>query len=134
MKDFNKRLNDIQRQLVINQLKDQKDVILIEKLDDGQSKVTINNQEYIVSDTTTFVEDHKEKMKKYYKKYEPSIIDLDIPIYQIMLALGIDKERMTSILKQGDTISLIDELTRELKSYANKEVNNEQKTIWVMKR
>lgn len=129
MKDFNKRLNDIQRQLVINQLKDQKDVILIEKLDDGQSKVTINNQEYIVSDTTTFVEDHKEKMKKYYKKYEPSIIDLDIPIYQIMLALGIDKERMTSILKQGDTISLIDELTRELKSYANKEVNNEQKTI-----
>ena len=118
MKDFNKRLNDIQRQLVINQLKDQKDVILIEKLDDGQSKVTINNQEYIV-----------EKMKKYYKKYEPSIIDLDIPIYQIMLALGIDKERMTSILKQGDTISLIDELTRELKSYANKEVNNEQKTI-----
>lgn len=134
MKDFNKRLNDIQRQLVINQLKDQKDVILIEKLDDGQSKVTINNQEYIVSDTTTFIEDHKEKMKKYYKKYEPSIIDLDIPIYQIMLALGIDKERMTSILKQGDTISLIDELTRELKSYANKEVNNEQKTIWVMKR
>lgn len=129
MKDFNKRLNDIQRQLVINQLKDQKDVILIEKLDDGQSKVTINNQEYIVSDTTTFIEDHKEKMKKYYKKYEPSIIDLDIPIYQIMLALGIDKERMTSILKQGDTISLIDELTRELKSYANKEVNNEQKTI-----
>lgn len=129
MKDYNKRLNDIQRQLVINQLKDQKDVILIEKLDDGQSKVTINNQEYIVSDTTTFVEDHKEKMKKYYKKYEPSIIDLDIPIYQIMLALGIDKERMTSILKQGDTISLIDELTRELKSYANKEVNNEQKTI-----
>ena len=129
MKDLNKRLNDIQRQLVINQLKDQKDVILIEKQDDGQSKVTINNQEYIVSDTTTFVEDHKEKMKKYYKKYEPSIIDLDIPIYQIMLALGIDKERMTSILKQGDTISLIDELTRELKSYANKEVNNEQKTI-----
>lgn len=129
MKDYNKRLNDIQRQLVINQLKDQKDVILIEKLDDGQSKVTINNQEYIVSDTTTFIEDHKEKMKKYYKKYEPSIIDLDIPIYQIMLALGIDKERMTSILKQGDTISLIDELTRELKSYANKEVNNEQKTI-----
>lgn len=129
MKDFNKRLNDIQRQLVINQLKDQKDVILIEKLDDGQSKVTINNQEYIVSDTTTFIENHKEKMKKYYKKYEPSIIDLDIPIYQIMLALGIDKERMTSILKQGDTISLIDELTRELKSYANKEVNNEQKTI-----
>lgn len=120
MKDYNKRLNDIQRQLVINQLKDQKDVILIEKLDDGQSKVTINNQEYIVSDTTTFVEDHKEKMKKYYKKYEPSIIDLDIPIYQIMLALGIDKERMTSILKQGDTISLIDELTRELKSYAIK--------------
>lgn len=129
MKDFNKRLNDIQRQLVINQLKDQKDVILIEKQDDGQSKVTINNQEYIVSDTTTFIENHKEKMKKYYKKYEPSIIDLDIPIYQIMLALGIDKERMTSILKQGDTISLIDELTRELKSYANKEVNNEQKTI-----
>lgn len=129
MKDLNKRLNDIQRQLVINQLKDQKDVILIEKQDDGQSKVTINNQEYIVSDTTTFIEDHKEKMKKYYKKYEPSIIDLDIPIYQIMLALGIDKERMTSILKQGDTISLIDELTRELKSYANKEVNNEQKTI-----
>lgn len=129
MKDYNKRLNDIQRQLVINQLKDQKDVILIEKLDDGQSKVTINNQKYIVSDTTTFIEDHKEKMKKYYKKYEPSIIDLDIPIYQIMLALGIDKERMTSILKQGDTISLIDELTRELKSYANKEVNNEQKTI-----
>ena len=126
MKDFNKRLNDIQRQLVINQLKDKKDVILIEKLDDGQSKVTINNQEYIVSDTTTFIENHKEKMKKYYKKYEPSIIDLDIPIYQIMLALGIDKERMTSILKQGDTISLIDELTRELKSYANKEVNNEQ--------
>ena len=126
MKDFNKRLNDIQRQLVINQLKDQKDVILIEKQDDGQSKVTINNQEYIVSDTTTFIENHKEKMKKYYKKYEPSIIDLDIPIYQIMLALGIDKERMTSILKQGDTISLIDELTRELKSYANKEVNNEQ--------
>lgn len=120
MKDFNKRLNDIQRQLVINQLKDQKDVILIEKQDDGQSKVTINNQEYIVSDTTTFIEDHKEKMKKYYKKYEPSIIDLDIPIYQIMLALGIDKERMTSILKQGDTISLIDELTRELKSYAIK--------------
>ena len=120
MKDFNKRLNDIQRQLVINQLKDQKDVILIEKLDDGQSKVTINNQEYIVSDTTTFIENHKEKMKKYYKKYEPSIIDLDIPIYQIMLALGIDKERMTSILKQGDTISLIDELTRELKSYAIK--------------
>ena len=129
MKYYNKRLNDIQRQLVINQLKDQKDVILIEKLDDGQSKVTINNQEYIVSDTTTFIENHKEKMKKYYKKYEPSIIDLDIPIYQIMLALGIDKERMTSILKQGDTISLIDELTRELKSYANKEVNNEQKTI-----
>ena len=126
MKDFNKRLNDIQRQLVINQLKDKKDVILIEKQDDGQSKVTINNQEYIVSDTTTFIENHKEKMKKYYKKYEPSIIDLDIPIYQIMLALGIDKERMTSILKQGDTISLIDELTRELKSYANKEVNNEQ--------
>lgn len=126
MKDFNKRLNDIQRQLVINQLKDQKDVILIEKQDDGQSKVTINNQEYIVSDTTTFIENHKEKMKKYYKKYEPSIIDLDIPIYQIMLALGIDKERMTSILKQGDTISLIDELTRELKSYANKEVDNEQ--------
>lgn len=120
MKDLNKRLNDIQRQLVINQLKDQKDVILIEKLDDGQSKVTINNQEYIVSDTTTFIENHKEKMKKYYKKYEPSIIDLDIPIYQIMLALGIDKERMTSILKQGDTISLIDELTRELKSYAIK--------------
>lgn len=120
MKDFNKRLNDIQRQLVINQLKDQKDVILIEKQDDGQSKVTINNQEYIVSDTTTFIENHKEKMKKYYKKYEPSIIDLDIPIYQIMLALGIDKERMTSILKQGDTISLIDELTRELKSYAIK--------------
>lgn len=126
MKDFNKRLNDIQRQLVINQLKDQKDVILIEKQDDGQSKVTINNQEYIVSDTTTFIENHKEKMKKYYTKYKPSIIDLDIPIYQIMLALGIDKERMTSILKQGDTISLIDELTRELKSYANKEVNNEQ--------
>lgn len=120
MKDLNKRLNDIQRQLVINQLKDQKDVILIEKQDDGQSKVTINNQEYIVSDTTTFIENHKEKMKKYYKKYEPSIIDLDIPIYQIMLALGIDKERMTSILKQGDTISLIDELTRELKSYAIK--------------
>lgn len=126
MKDFNKRLNDIQRQLVINQLKDKKDVILIEKLDDGQSKVTINNQEYIVSDTTTFIENHKEKMKKYYTKYEPSIIDLDIPIYQIMLALGIDKERMTSILKQGDTISLIEEFTRELKSYANKEVNNEQ--------
>ena len=126
MKDYNKRLNDIQRQLVINQLKDKKDVILIEKLDDGQSKVTINNQEYIVSDTTTFIENHKEKMKKYYTKYKPSIIDLDIPIYQIMLALGIDKERMTSILKQGDTISLIDELTRELKSYANKEVNNEQ--------
>lgn len=126
MKDFNKRLNDIQRQLVINQLKDKKDVILIEKLDDGQSKVTINNQEYIVSDTTTFIENHKEKMKKYYKKYEPSIIDLDIPIYQIMLALGIDKERMTSILKQGDTISLVEEFTRELKSYANKEVNNEQ--------
>lgn len=126
MKDFNKRLNDIQRQLVINQLKDKKDVILIEKLDDGQSKVTINNQEYIVSDTTTFIENHKEKMKKYYTKYEPSIIDLDIPIYQIMLALGIDKERMTSILKQGDTISLIEEFTRELKSYANKEVNDEQ--------
>ena len=126
MKDFNKRLNDIQRQLVINQLKDKKDVILIEKLDDGQSKVTINNQEYIVSDTTTFIENHKEKMKKYYTKYEPSIIDLDIPIYQIMLALGIDKERMTSILKQGDTISLVEEFTRELKSYANKEVNNEQ--------
>lgn len=126
MKDFNKRLNDIQRQLVINQLKDQKDVILIEKQDDGQSKVTINNQEYIVSDTTTFIENHKEKMKKYYKKYEPSIIDLDIPIYQIMLALGIDKERMTSILKQGDTISLVEEFTRELKSYANKEVDNEQ--------
>lgn len=126
MKDFNKRLNDIQRQLVINQLKDKKDVILIEKLDDGQSKVTINNQEYIVSDTTTFIENHKEKMKKYYTKYEPSIIDLDIPIYQIMLALGIDKERMTSILKQGDTISLVEEFTRELKSYANKEVDNEQ--------
>ena len=126
MKDFNKRLNDIQKQLVINQLKDKKDVILIEKLDDGQSKVTINNQEYIVSDTTTFIENHKEKMKKYYTKYEPSIIDLDIPIYQIMLALGIDKERMTSILKKGDTISLVEEFTRELKSYANKEVNNEQ--------
>lgn len=125
MKDFNKRLDDIQKQLVvkqiISQMKDKKDVILIEKEEDGKSKVTMNGQEYIVSDANSFIEAHKEKIQRTYKKYEPQIIDLDIPIYQIMLALGMTKERMQEVLRQGDTTTLLQEYFDLMKEYANKD-------------
>jgi hypothetical protein len=119
MKNIDKRLNNIQKQMIIKQMKNKKDIILIDK-EDGKNKVTINNKEYIVNNATMFIEDYKEKMKKIYSKYEPCIVDLDVPIYKTMQAMGINKERMTELLEDGDELSLVAEFLKKMKEYAYK--------------